>query len=253
MKRKSIAFLLALTIATLGITACGNNSEQATTSEPTEITTETEQVETEQELEATKAQEPSTESGSAGDEYIPTEEDMMIEDEATLAQEAEAITAEEAQASTPAFTVEPMNNTTMYAQQSVNLRVGPGTNYEKVGSLKTNDEVTVNGLANTASGSWYQLINADGTVKGYVSADYLKETKVKVTNNITNSNKNQSNNTGSTTNNSNNTTTPSQSTSNDGETVTGEGSGDRSGRDRANRAPAVDISGDGGVGGGNLQ
>ena len=44
MKRKSIAFLLALTIATLGMSACGNNSEQEISSEPTESVTETEQV-----------------------------------------------------------------------------------------------------------------------------------------------------------------------------------------------------------------
>ena len=48
MKRKTISLLLALTIATFGMTACGNNSEQEISSEQTESVTETEQVETEQ-------------------------------------------------------------------------------------------------------------------------------------------------------------------------------------------------------------
>ena len=257
--RKKI--LLIFTIAMLGMTACGNKLDN------TENTTETEyKLET---TEGDSLEEPVTESTSSGDEYIPTEEDMVIEDEATKAQEAEAIPAEEVQASTPEFTVEPMSNTTMYAQQTVNLRVGPGTNYEKIGKLTTNDEITVNGLANTASGSWYQLINADSTVKGYVSADYVKETKVKVTNNTTNSDKKQSNKKESTTNKSNSTTpsqsttnnstpsqsttnnsTPSQNTSNDGETATGEPKGDGSGSSRENRGGYSDS---GTIAGGNLQ
>jgi len=52
----------------------------------------------------------------------------------------------------------------------VNLRSGPGTNYEILGVLNTGDKVT---LVNTSpQNNWYQLQTADGK-KGYVYADYV--------------------------------------------------------------------------------
>lgn len=44
----------------------------------------------------------------------------------------------------------------MYAQSSVNLRQGPSTEYDKVGSLSTNQSVTVTGYVETASGGVLQ-------------------------------------------------------------------------------------------------
>ena len=73
------------------------------------------------------------------------------------------------------YTVTDMTKT-MYAKQSVNLRSGPSTDYEKVGSLTTNQEVTVTGQADTG---WYR-INYNGGV-AFVSNNYLNDTKVEVT------------------------------------------------------------------------
>ena len=62
MKRKTISLLLALTIATFGMTACGNNSEQEISSEQTESVPETEQVETEQVSENTHSKDTASET-----------------------------------------------------------------------------------------------------------------------------------------------------------------------------------------------
>lgn len=70
------------------------------------------------------------------------------------------------------FTVEDVN-ATMYATGSVNVRTGADKSYEKLGTLSVNQQVKVTGKASTG---WYQ-IEYDGAV-GYVSNNYLSETKL---------------------------------------------------------------------------
>ena len=206
-------------ISLLSLTACSN---QATTSEPEpqteQISTEaeTEQISTEPETEATKADEQ-------------------------LQSEAGQTTSEESN-----YTVTPMT-ATLYAQQAVNLRQGPGTNYDKTGSLSTNQSVEVTGYTDVASGKWYQLSNGS-----FVSSKYLSTDKVAVQAPTTNTNNKSSN---SSTNNSSNSggSNQSSSSSSEGQTVTGIGAtGDGSGSSRANRSAGSD--GSGGIGGNwNLQ
>ncbi len=79
-----------------------------------------------------------------------------------------------AQTETPApepaaFTVEDIPETPMWATSEVNCRDGASTDYAKVGSLKQNDQVTVNGKASTG---WYRFVLEDGT-EAYVSDKYL--------------------------------------------------------------------------------
>lgn len=79
-----------------------------------------------------------------------------------------------AQTETPApepaaFTVEDIPETPMWATSEVNYRNGASTDYAKVGSLKQNDQVTVNGKASTG---WYRFVLEDGT-EAYVSDKYL--------------------------------------------------------------------------------
>ena len=72
------------------------------------------------------------------------------------------------------YTVADMRKT-MYAKQSVNLRNGPSSDYEKVGSLTTNQEVAVTGQADTG---WYR-IDYNNSV-AFVSDNYLSDTKVEI-------------------------------------------------------------------------
>ena len=217
MKKRIIAFTMIISL--LSLTACSN---QATTSEPEPQTetisteAETEQISTEPETETTETETTET-----------TETEATKADE-QLQSEAGQTTSEESN-----YTVTPMT-ATMYAQQAVNLRQGPGTNYDKTGSLSTNQSVEVTGYTDVASGKWYQLSNGS-----FVSSKYLSTDKVAVqaptTNNSTSSN--SSNSSGS---------SQSSSSSSEGQTVTGP-TGDGSGSSRENRSAGSD--GSGGIGG----
>ena len=215
-------------ISLLSLTACSN---QATTSEPEpqteQISTEadTEQISTESETETTSLEEETTE----------TETESKSDEQ--LQSEAGQTTSEESN-----YTVTPMT-ATLYAQQAVNLRQGPGTNYDKTGSLSTNQSVEVTGYTDVASGKWYQLSNGS-----FVSSKYLSTDKVAVQAPTTNTNNNSSNN--STNNSSNSGGSNQSSSSSEGQTVTGP-TGNGSGSSRENRGNAGANSGI--VGGGNLQ
>lgn len=93
---------------------------------------------------------------------------------------------------------------TKYAKQSVNIRKGPGTDYDKIGSLTMNQKVTVTGQADNG---WYRISYNGGDA--YVSNKYLVDNKIETnettTNNGGNSDNGGENNNGSddTTNNSN--------------------------------------------------
>lgn len=182
---------------------------------------------------------------AAGDLYVPDEEDLAIEDEATLAQQEAQEADEQTQSESIAeYTVASMDAQTMYAQSSVNLRQGPSTEYDKVGSLSTNQSVSVTGYVETTSGKWYQLSTGE-----FVSAKYLGTDKVAVQ--APSNNNNSSNNNNNSNNNSNSNT--SQSSSSEEKTVTSSGSGTGDGSSRGNRSGADDNwGGDGAITGGNL-
>ena len=213
-------------ISLLSLTACSN---QATTSEP-EPQTETisTEVETEKETETTSLEEETTE----------TETEATKADE-QLQSEAGQTTSEESN-----YTVTPMT-ATLYAQQAVNLRQGPGTNYDKTGSLSTNQSVEVTGYTEVASGKWYQLSNGS-----FVSSKYLKDTQVS-TSTTTKPSTTNTNNTGNNNGGASNNTTSQPAQSSEEQTVSPSGSGDGSGSSRENRAGStLDWSG---TAGGNLQ
>ncbi len=67
-------------------------------------------------------------------------------------------------------------NATMYATQTVNVRNLPSTDGEKIGSLSTNQEITVLGQCNETS--WYKF-ELDGQT-AFVSNSYLSTEKVEV-------------------------------------------------------------------------
>lgn len=251
MKRKITPMILLAVLMSVGMTACGNTntSKQSNTNyenfeKPSQddINYTSEEIEEE---ESTEQYEQSLTGNGTGDIYVPDEEDLAIEDEATLAQQ-EAQEADEQIQSEPVadYTVESIDTKTMYAQQTVNLRQGPSTNYDRVGSLSTNQSVTVTGYVETASGKWYQLSTGE-----FVSAKYLGTDKVVVQ--APSNNNNSSNNNNNSNNNSNSNT--SQSSSSEEKTVTSSGSGTGDGSSRGNRSGADDNwGGDGAITGGNL-
>ena len=72
----------------------------------------------------------------------------------------------------PEFTFTEVSKT-LYAIQSVNVRSGPSTDYDKIGGLTTNQEVQVTGQANTG---WWRIQYNGG--EAYVSDKYLADEKV---------------------------------------------------------------------------
>ena len=70
------------------------------------------------------------------------------------------------------YTMEDIAETPMYANADVNVRKGPTTDEEKIGTLSTSEEVSVTGLTST---NWYRIKYNETT--GYVSADYLQNEK----------------------------------------------------------------------------
>ena len=97
--------------------------------------------------------------------------EVTEETETELPEETE-VTGETETEEAPAFTVTEMSSV-KYATQTVNVRKGPSSDYEKLGGLSVNQKVTVTGQADTG---WYR-IDYNGE-EGYVSDKYLSDQKV---------------------------------------------------------------------------
>ena len=126
---------------------------------------------------------------------------MAVATEDGTTSEKESAGENEENTNEAAYSVVEMS-ATKYAKQSVNIRKGPGTDYEKIGSLTMNQKVTVTGQADNG---WYRISYNGGDA--YVSDKYLVDNKIETTtNNGGNSNnggKSNQNGSDDTTNNSN--------------------------------------------------
>lgn len=67
-------------------------------------------------------------------------------------------------------------NETVYATGTVNLRSGPSTAHDKVGSLNKSDSVTRVGIGTAEAEGWSRIQLSDGSIV-YVSNSYLSTTK----------------------------------------------------------------------------
>ena len=67
-------------------------------------------------------------------------------------------------------------NETVYATSTVNVRSGPSTDDEKIGSLSAGDSVTRTGIGTGDYSSWSRVEFSNGTV-AYVASSYLSTTK----------------------------------------------------------------------------
>ena len=78
----------------------------------------------------------------------------------------------------PAEAVDPFTevNETVYATGTVNLRSGPSTAHDKVGSLNKSDSVTRVGIGTGEAEGWSRIQLSDGSIV-YVSNKYLSTTK----------------------------------------------------------------------------
>jgi len=121
------------------------------------------------------------------EETIEAMEETVVESETTLETETEPETTEEPTTEMQVEYTYTDMSATMYATQTVNVRNLPSTDGEKIGSLSTNQEITVLGQCNETN--WYKF-ELDGQT-AFVSNSYLSTEKVEVqqsTNNNGNNN-----------------------------------------------------------------
>ena len=155
--KKALIYALALALA-FSLTACGQpKTEQPT--DPAPSTSAPEPIATPEPIKDT-APEPEPEQTPAA----PVETEDTQPPEETEPQEAEQVQL---------FTEV---NETVYATETVNLRSGPSTAHDKVGSLNKSDSVTRVGIGTGEAEGWSRIQLSDGSLV-YVSNKYLSTTK----------------------------------------------------------------------------
>lgn len=158
--KKKLTILTLITLLAIG-TAFGCGKKETATKDTAKKTESTTKATT-----ATKAAEAATTTAETTTAVATTESITQAQEQT---QEVAATKAE------PAYTYTDLS-ATKYAKSSVNVRDLPGTNGNKVGSLSTNQEVSVTGQCNETG--WYR-INLNGTT-AYVSNNYLVDEKITV-------------------------------------------------------------------------
>lgn len=223
-KRRAISFIFQLILALslcLMLIACGNeeDAENDTNKFDEEtISDETVEASTDETVESEMTDPMETEDASPEETEESTEESTTSEVDVTESENSESSETPEIEEQTPNFTVEDMTETVMYVQKNVNVRKGPGTEYEKVGSLTINKSVEVTGKT---SNGWYR-ISYNG-IDAYVSGNYLGTSQVVIETQPPATSTPQPDGSGSE-NASGGGTTPSESTTNPSESVPSEAS-----------------------------
>lgn len=174
MFRKSY-IIAAMVAASISISACGQNQSNAVAETPVEVASEAPTVE--------EISEPTEEIEvtAASTEEAPTEE--VFTEEPTEAEVSTEVKEEEPVQKELPYTLESMDETTMYVNTSANVRSGPATSYDNVKQLSKSEEVTVIGKAymnDDPDSIWYSLKNeADADM--FISAKLLSSEAPKVT------------------------------------------------------------------------
>ena len=178
MKKKTNLYLLITLMLIAGLfSGCGNASQIDENNKP-DLLIESEKEDTSTnsaEEESQTNTESDDEAGSENEDSETTEKDSETENSETKSEitnpdNTKTENTDKTPEEKPAWTVADMSKT-MYVKSSVNVRSGPGSSYEKLGSLSEDDEVHITGKCNEYN--WYQ-ISFNGTT-AYVSASYLSD------------------------------------------------------------------------------
>lgn len=170
---KKLILLLSVSLI-IAVTACGNKDNKKDTREAVEQSEESSAAPAKDESQmVTKSNEEiTTEPAKQTQEASAAEQKAVKPAENVTEKPSERPTEQSTEKpSVPAFTVNDMNST-MYVISGVNVRKGPGTEYEVIGSLAVNVSVQVTGQASTG---WYRISYNGG--EGYCSNNYLSNDK----------------------------------------------------------------------------
>lgn len=172
-RKDAAKMVVAVLCAACMLTACGNAEADAMeeiAASATETTTESAEV-----LPTEKpAAEPTEAPAKTVDEGSATEpvEPVAVTAEPDTKPSAEPVAASAGAAAEAGYTCTEMTQT-MYAKSAVNVRDLPGTDGNKIGSLKASEEITVTGKCDQTG--WYRFDLNGATA--YVSDKYIVSEK----------------------------------------------------------------------------
>lgn len=170
MRKYKNIIAMSMCVCGLMLTACGNENKELkqndvkTTALEEIISKETSSKEVVSEQESTTLPESTKEQQATKEQETTKQPETTTKQETTIV--PETTTLEE---TTTALTVTVLDKT-MYAKSSVNVRSGPSTDFDRIGSLGKGKSVKVTGQSDQTS--WYR-IDYNGKV-GYVSNSYLQ-------------------------------------------------------------------------------
>ena len=174
--KKLFKSAVIITAVMLSVSGCAGGCSKQTEPVIADATVET--PEPEESVESIESAEPTPSptvepTQESIDDTISSESEDNIESEEDTINE-EDIQSEEVEPDL-GYTIIAIDEVTMYATTNANLRSGPDTTYDIVGSLSYAQEITVNGKVESDGKVWYVLKNEDKTEM--VSGSLLSTTK----------------------------------------------------------------------------
>ena len=172
--KKLFASAVIITASLFLFTACGNKTEPVN-AEPTETVSE---VDTEESEDSSESMEPVPSPAVEPEESLDNtlssgSEDNSGTGEDTTGQEVE----QEESEPDLGYEIISIDEVIMYATTDANLRSGPATTYDKVGSLSYAQEVTVNGKVENGDKLWYVIKTDNSEDIQMVSGSLLSTAK----------------------------------------------------------------------------
>ena len=175
--KKLFKSALIITAVMLSVSGCAGGCSKQTDPVIADATVET--PEPEESVESIESAEPTPSptvepTQESIDDTISSESEDNIESEENTINEEE-IQSEEVEPDL-GYTIIAIDEVTMYATTNANLRSGPGTDYDKVGSLTYAQEIVCNGKVADGDKEWLVLKTEDGSIQ-MVSAKLVSRTK----------------------------------------------------------------------------
>ena len=167
--KKLFKSAVIITAVMLSVSGCAGGCSKQT--EPVIAAATVETPEPEESTESSESSEPTQESI---EDIVSSESEDNIESEENIINE-EDIQSEEVEPDLD-YTIIAIDEVTMYATTNANLRSGPDTTYDIVGSLTYEQEITVNGKVEDGDKEWLVLKTEDGSTQ-MVSAKLVSRTK----------------------------------------------------------------------------
>ena len=175
--KKLFKSAVIITAVMLSVSGCAGGCSEQTEPVIADATVET--PEPEESTESSESSEPTPSltvepTQESIDDTISSESEDNKESEENTINE-EDIQSEEVEPDL-GYTIIAIDEVTMYATTNANLRSGPDTTYDIVGSLTYEQEITVNGKVEDGDKEWLVLKTEDGSTQ-MVSAKLVSRTK----------------------------------------------------------------------------